>query len=50
MAVAWWVTPRFPLLPSFRRNTHTHTQRAHYTHSPPDYLYLWVDIPAIAFC
>ena len=27
----------------------TYTQRARYTHSPPVYLYPWVDIPAIAF-
>ena len=32
IAVAWWVTSRFPLLPSFRRySTHLHTARALYT-------------------
>ena len=49
IAVAWWVTSRFPLFPSFRRYQHSYAQRAHYTHNPPVYLYPWVDIPAIAF-
>ena len=36
--------PRLPLLPPI--TTHLHLG---YTHSPPVYLYPWVDIPAIAF-
>ena len=48
--VARGVTTRFPRLPLLPpQKPHTYTQRAHNTHSPPVYLYPWVDIPAIAF-
>ena len=44
--------PRLPLFPPITTQLHTYTltltQRARYTHSPPVYLYPWVDIPAIA--
>ena len=35
--------------PTFRCGKHTRTQRARNTHSPPVFLYPWVDIPAFAF-
>ena len=38
-----------PTPPISAPKPHTYAQRAHNTHSPPVYLYLWVDIPAIAF-
>ena len=47
-AKASWDASR-SLSPLFRRRKHTHTQRARDTHSPPIYLYPWVDIPTFAF-